>query len=68
MIAPATLGSELASHYRDLRPAMRWMPMYCRATTRKFVVAGQFIEALRCFENGMTEEVVKVSQNSSELS
>jgi len=28
-----------------------------RATIRKFVVAGQFIEVLRCFENGMTEEV-----------
>lgn len=28
-----------------------------RATIRKFVVAGQFIEILRCFENGMTEEV-----------
>lgn len=28
-----------------------------RATVRKFVVAGQFIEVLRCFENGMTEEV-----------
>jgi hypothetical protein len=28
-----------------------------RGTIRKFVVAGQFIEVLRCFENGMTEEV-----------
>lgn len=28
-----------------------------RATIRRFVVAGQFIEVLRCFENGMTEEV-----------
>jgi vacuolar protein sorting-associated protein VTA1 len=28
-----------------------------RATIRKFVVAGQFIEVLRCFENGMTDEV-----------
>ena len=28
-----------------------------RATIRKFVVAWQFIEVLRCFENGMTEEV-----------
>ncbi|GFZ47391.1 hypothetical protein JCM24511_05134 [Saitozyma sp. JCM 24511] len=28
-----------------------------KATIRKFVVAGQFIEVLRCFENGMTEEV-----------
>ncbi|KAK8843326.1 hypothetical protein IAR55_006981 [Kwoniella newhampshirensis] len=28
-----------------------------KATIRKFVVAGQFIEVLRCFENGMTEEM-----------
>lgn len=28
-----------------------------RGTIRRFVVAGQFIEVLRCFENGMTEEV-----------
>ena len=28
-----------------------------RATIRKFVVSGQFIEVLSCFENGMTEEV-----------
>ena len=28
-----------------------------RGTIRKFVVAGQFIEVLRCFENGMTEEM-----------
>ncbi|KIR40441.1 vacuolar protein sorting-associated protein VTA1 [Cryptococcus deuterogattii 99/473] len=27
-----------------------------KATIRKFVVAGQFIEILRCFEHGMTEE------------
>ena len=29
----------------------------CRGTIRKFVIAGQFIEVLSCFENGMTEEV-----------
>jgi vacuolar protein sorting-associated protein VTA1 len=28
-----------------------------RATIRKFVASGQFIEVLNCFENGMTEEV-----------
>ncbi|EIW66099.1 hypothetical protein TREMEDRAFT_45932, partial [Tremella mesenterica DSM 1558] len=28
-----------------------------KGTIRKFVVAGQFIEVLRCFENGMTEEM-----------
>nr|ODN90480.1 vacuolar protein sorting-associated protein VTA1 [Cryptococcus depauperatus CBS 7841] len=28
-----------------------------KATIRKFVVAGQFIEVLRCFEHGMTEEM-----------
>jgi vacuolar protein sorting-associated protein VTA1 len=28
-----------------------------RATIRKFVASGQFIEVLTCFENGMTEEV-----------
>lgn len=28
-----------------------------RATIRKFVVAGQFIEVLNVFDNGMTEEV-----------
>ncbi|CAD6571871.1 MAG: hypothetical protein TREMPRED_000412 [Tremellales sp. Tagirdzhanova-0007] len=35
-----------------------------KATTRKFVVAGQFIEALRCFENGMTEEMEQKLQYS----
>ncbi|WVF65561.1 hypothetical protein IAT40_000290 [Kwoniella sp. CBS 6097] len=28
-----------------------------KATIRNFVVAGQFIEVLRCFENGMTDEM-----------
>lgn len=28
-----------------------------KGTIRKFVVAGQFIEVLRCFEGGLTEEV-----------
>ncbi|WVQ75535.1 hypothetical protein IAR50_005162 [Cryptococcus sp. DSM 104548] len=28
-----------------------------KPTIRKFVVAGQFIEVLRCFEHGMTEEM-----------
>ncbi|WVQ81239.1 hypothetical protein IAT38_003361 [Cryptococcus sp. DSM 104549] len=28
-----------------------------KGTIRKFVVAGQFIEVLRCFEHGMTEEM-----------
>ena len=40
-----------------------------RGTIRRFVVAGQFIEVLRCFENGMTEEVSSIAfiEHSSEL-
>lgn len=38
-----------------------------KPTIRKFVVAGQFIEVLRCFENGMTEEVRQVDRARNEL-
>ena len=53
-ITGKSVGLVIAAICRDV---MKRTLTFCRATTRKFVVAGQFIEALRCFENGMTEEV-----------
>ena len=57
MIALEIPGSEFSTESRlSARRPSKAEPCN-RATIRKFVVAGQFIDTLRCFENGMTEEV-----------